>query len=104
MGWRPSLSGMRASTTLIATRSTDTSLRPPACPRQITRSGRVSSIAWRNTPTTLPITHGSWRAASRAPATVWPSRRLAASQDGFSVSPSKGSIPVISTVGIAASL
>jgi hypothetical protein len=39
MGCRPALSAMRASSTLIATRSSDTRERPPAWPTPITSTG-----------------------------------------------------------------
>ena len=101
MGWRPALSGMRASTRLMATRSTDTSDRPLAWPRHTTRSGRVSSSAPCSRSSTSLNTQGSWRAATVAPPMTAPSSRRAASQEGLMVSPSKGSIPVSSTVGMA---
>ena len=50
IGCLPSLSRMRASWTLIATRSRQSSVRPPAWPTHSTISGFTSSIAARSTP------------------------------------------------------
>lgn len=93
-GCEPALSGIRASIRLIATRSGVTSGRPPACPTQITSSGRYSSIASRRVTSEREKTHGSSTAtvSCRRPVS-----RETACHDGFTRSPPNGSKPVRST-------
>ena len=59
IGWLASLSGMRASWTLMPTRSRQSSLRPPARPTHNTRSGFASSIAARSTAAERANEHGN---------------------------------------------
>src|SRR5437899_2916170 len=61
----PALSGMRASSTLIATRSREIALRPPACPQATTSAGRCLDSSSRNTGIAPPKTVGSCAAISR---------------------------------------
>ncbi len=99
-GCCPWLSAIRASSTLIATRSTVISVRPPACPTANTSDGDNASIAALSTARDSPKTHGSWRAITRHPPIIALSRLETTSQEGLTDSPPKGSNPVMSTVFI----
>src|SRR6266576_596625 len=84
---------MRASSTLIATRSSDNSARPPASPTQRTMSGRTVTNASSSAAIARPNTVGNTR--------VWiansPRRDGSpntASPAGLTVSPANGSNPV----------
>lgn len=96
-GAAPALSVMRASSTLTAIRSTVTPGRPPAWPTHTTRSGPLSRTARRRATTDSPKTQGSWTAVTVRPAGGSAATMDAACQDGFTLSPQKGSKPVMRT-------
>ena len=94
IGCSPSLSGMPASSTLIAIRSGVIATRPPAWPTQTMVSGSCSMIAARTTSAERPNSVGISSLITSAPST-WSGSRRTASHDGLSCSPSNGSNPVI---------
>ncbi|MNN00971.1 hypothetical protein D3C81_1135750 [compost metagenome] len=91
---------MRASSTLIATRSIDNSVRPPAWPTAIATSGFTDASCADIASMAAPNTHGSWRATMTASPTCWPSSARTASHEGLTGSLSNGSKPVSSTVRV----
>src|SRR6478735_8431797 len=93
MGCCPSLSGMRPSSTLMATRSGVTSNRPPACPTWSTTSGSCSTMASWTTSADRPNTTGICTLMISAPEIV-SGRWRTASHDGLMGSPPNGSKPV----------
>src|SRR5690348_17137087 len=97
IGLAPTLSGMRASFTLMATRSSERAGRPPAWPVQITSRGRCCSISASSLCREAPNTVGISPPTIRWPATVRPSSAWMASQLGLTALPPKGSKPVTNT-------
>jgi hypothetical protein len=94
IGAAPALSAMRASSTLIATRSSDRSTRPPACPSARTITGRWRSIAAPKACSERPNSQGRISATTSCPAIVVPESARATSCEGLTFSPPKGSKPV----------
>lgn len=100
-GWAPMLSGMRASLTLMPTRSMESAARPPAWPRHTTRAGLCASISAPKWCSDRPNTVGNCTDTTLCPPMRWPSSAWAMSQLGFSASPPKGSNPVSRITGSA---
>ena len=93
IGCRSSLSAMRASSILIATRSSDSAARPPARPRHSTMSGPVVASASSSASRARPNTVGK----TGSPDPISPSRdgsRRIASNEGLTGSLPNGSNPV----------
>src|SRR6185437_12101898 len=99
MGCAPALSGMRASITLRATRSSEMPARPPARPKAMASRGRATRKVRRKAGSAAPNSVGNSTATTRCPAMRLPSSARTACQDGFSASPSNGVKPVSRTVG-----
>src|SRR6185312_8073465 len=99
MGCAPALSGMRASITLMATRSSEMPARPPARPKAMASRGRATRKVRRKAGSAAPNSVGNSTATTRCPAMRLPSSARTACQDGFSASPSNGVKPVSRTVG-----
>src|ERR1051326_2024732 len=95
IGCCPSLSGRRASSTLIATRSSDNSARPPANPTHSTMSGCVAAIASSSVAIARPNTVGTMR-VSIVRSSNRDGSRSTASPDGLIASAPNGSNPVTS--------
>src|SRR3954470_13222825 len=84
---------MRASSTLIATRSSDSAARPPACPTPSTMSGSAATIASSSASSARPNTQGRVALTiSRSPSRS--GNRCTASSAGLTLSPPNGSNPV----------
>ena len=96
MGRLPSLSGIRASSTLMPTLSTVISKRPPAWPTMRILSSSRPSARFTIASTDLWNTVGISRMSTSAPAIVR-GRSFTASKAGLTGSPPKGSKPVTST-------
>src|ERR1051325_3356247 len=95
IGCCPSLSGIRASSTLIATRSSDNSARPPASPTHSTMSGCVAAIASSSAAIARPNTVGTMR-VSIVRSSSRDGSRNTASPEGLIASAPNGSNPVTS--------
>src|SRR4051812_7240349 len=98
MGLAPALSGMRASLTLIAMRSSEIAARPAAWPVATTSSGWCSSISSSSRRRDAPNTVGSSAPTILLPAITSPSSWCTACQLGLVRLPPKGSKPVTKTV------
>ena len=94
IGWSPRLSAMRASCTLIATRSSDRRLRPPAWPTPSRMAGSTSRTARSSSRRDASNAVGSSLATTRYPPMRRSCSMRTASHDGLMLSPPNGSKPV----------
>src|SRR5690348_967089 len=99
IGCAPALSGMRASSTLIATRSSERPLRPPASPTAMVTFGLAARNALRNARSEASNSVGSSTAMTRWPSIVPPPSARTACQDGLTASSANGEKPVRRRVG-----